>query len=132
MSLKDHKTEKIKKGSYSKLKQNNAEKSNIIIVQKEEENPFENAQIENEKIEHKLENDRQKLIDFNRKVKERIKAYKYAEQKLEEDSHLIINKSNKFSNFKKHASSNLNKLKSVSAHNLEKNRKFFVHFIHKK
>lgn len=87
------------------------EKNKVIQVPFEE-NPFENAIKENEKIELKLEQERLKLIDFNRKVKERIRDYKYAKQKLEEDAQLIIYKRPSVNSFKKKS---LDKMVSKSA-----------------
>ncbi|CAF0950144.1 unnamed protein product [Brachionus calyciflorus] len=87
------------------------EKNKVIQVPFEE-NPFENAIKENEKIEFKQEQERLKLIDFNKKVKERIRAFKFAEQKLEEDAQLIINRKPVNTSFKKKS---LDKLRSKSA-----------------
>ncbi len=50
-----------------------------------EENPFEKARIENERIENKQELERRKLSEFKLKVKQRLVLYKYAESKLDKD-----------------------------------------------
>ncbi|RNA33157.1 coiled-coil domain-containing 15-like [Brachionus plicatilis] len=83
----------------TKISYNGSRKSGPRVFEKNkvvevpfEENPFENAAIESEKIENKLEHDRLRLIDFNKKVRERIRAYRFAERKLEQDAQLIIHK----------------------------------------
>lgn len=87
------------------------EKNKVIQVPFEE-NPFENAMKENAKIENKLEQDRLKLIEFDKKVKERIRAYKFAERKLEQDAQLIIHKKSVLYTSKK---KNSNFMRSKSA-----------------
>lgn len=102
----------------SKPKPNKYDQNKVVLVPNEIENPFKSALIENQKIEIRQELEKQKLLEFNRKLKERIKAYKNAEQKMEEDALLIISKKIGSSSFKKQETSNLNKLKSKSAHEL--------------
>jgi hypothetical protein len=59
--------------------------SQIEFKPDKEENPFEKARIENERIENKQELERRKLSEFKLKVKQRLVLYKYAESKLDKD-----------------------------------------------
>lgn len=95
------------------------EKNKIVEVPFEED-PFENAIKENEKIEKKLEKDRLKLIEFDKKVKERIKAYKCAERQLVQDAQLVIHKKNVLYPLKK---KNFDKLSSKSIFDLSEGSK---------
>lgn len=95
------------------------EKNKVIEVPFEED-PFENAIKENEKIEKKLEKDKLKLIEFNKKVKERIRAYKFAERQLEQDAQLVIHKKNVMCPSKKNF---LDKSKSKSIFDLSEGSK---------
>ena len=56
-----------------------------------EENPFERAIIENERIENKQEFERRKLSEFKLKVKKRLLLYKYAENNLDKDFKINFN-----------------------------------------
>jgi hypothetical protein len=68
--------------------------SNVRNVEKFQD-PFEKAKFENERIQARLKEDKLKLVQFKKKVNETLRAYKNIENKVEKDSQLKIDRTNK-------------------------------------
>ena len=103
-------------GKSGKLKSREGVIINIACKREDLEDPFEKARLENDKIQLKLKEDKMRLIQFKRTVRERLKDYKHVENKIDEDTQLKINKTSKvsFANERRDYAK-LSKFRSMSA-----------------